>query len=93
MKKTHIFGIVAFLSGIVATIAGIAYYLNKKQKEAEEFEDILYNEDYLADYMPKDNEECCCCGEEENTEDCCCCGEDANIEECCCGEETEEYNK
>ncbi len=81
MKKTHIFGIAAFLAGIVATIAGIAYYLNKKQKETEEFEDVLYNEDYLSDYMPKGNEECCCCDEEDNAED------------CCCGEETEEYNK
>ncbi len=86
MKKTHIFGLIAFLSGVAATIAGIAYYLNKKNKEAEDYEDMLYNEDYLSDYMPK-HEEGCCCGEKEPDEEACeesCCCENG-----CCEEPTE----
>ena len=63
----------------------IAEYIldQKKEKNLREYEEMLFNEDYLADYMPKDDD-CCCCEDEEEF----CCPEQA--EGTCCCEENEQ---
>lgn len=87
MKKSNLVALVAFLVGVCTAVAGVVYYLKKKEAElAEAEEDMLYNEDYLADYLPKDEEFCeCCCEEvpveEETVEESC---------ECCCEEPVQE---
>ena len=66
MKKSTFWALIAFLAAVCAAIAGVAYYLKKREAELEEYDDMLFNEDYLADYMPKDEETCfddCCCEE------------------------------
>ena len=71
MKKSTFWALIAFLAAVCAAIAGVAYYLKKREAELEEYDDMLFNEDYLADYMPKDEEGCfdeCCC--EEAAESC-----------------------
>lgn len=71
MKKSTFWSLIAFLAAVCAAIAGVAYYLKKREAELEEYDDMLFNEDYLADYMPKDEESCCeecCC--EETAEEC-----------------------
>lgn len=71
MKKSTFWSFVAFVAAVCAAAAAVAYYFKKKQAELEEYDDMLFNEDYLADYMPKDDEysfdETCCC-----EDDCCC---------------------
>lgn len=73
MKKSTFLKIVAFFAFVAAALAGVAYYLKKKEEELNEYEEMLFSDDYLSDYMPKDEEECCqdgsCCtesAEEEN---------------------------
>ena len=89
MKKSNLVALVAFLVGVCAAVAGVVYYLKKKEAELAEAEEMLYNEDYLADYLPK--EECCdcCCEEpvEEETEYCC---EEQAEGTCCCEEAADE---
>ena len=72
MKKSNFWSFLAFLAVVCAAIGGVAYYLKKKEDELNEYEDMLFSEDYLADYMPKDEEEnseesCSCC--EENPQE------------------------
>lgn len=76
MKKSTLLALVAFLAAVAGALFVVAYHLKKKEADLEEYEDMLFNEDYLADYLPK--EECCC--EEE------CCEETVCEEECCCEE-------
>ena len=71
MKKSTFWALIAFLAAVCAAIAGVAYYLKKRDAELEEYDDMLFNEDYLADYMPKDEKDCCyddCCCEEQPAE-------------------------
>lgn len=79
MKKTCILGVVAFLAAVAGALVAVAVYLKKKEQNLAEYEEMLYSEDYLADYMPKEECECCCdeceeaaeevCTEEHNEED------------------------
>ena len=67
MKKSTFWALIAFVAAVAAAVAGVAYYLKKREAELEEYDDMLFNEDYLADYLPKDEEDCCydeCCCEE-----------------------------
>ena len=71
MKKSTFWALIAFLAAVCAAIAGVAYYLKKREAELEEYDDMLFNEDYLADYMPKDEEGCfddCCCEDTSESE-------------------------
>ncbi len=70
MKKSTIFAVIAFVAAVAGAMIAVSAYLKKKEQNLKEYEEMLFNEDYLADYMPKD-EECCCC-EEEFEEECCC---------------------
>ena len=56
----------------------------KKEENLKDYEDMLYSDDYLADYMPKD-EGCCC--EDEGCE---CADEDCGDDDCCCDENPQE---
>ena len=79
MKKTCILGVIAFLAAVAGALVAVAVYLKKKEQNLAEYEEMLYSEDYLADYMPKEECECCCdeceeaaeevCTEEHNEED------------------------
>lgn len=71
MKKPCIFGIVAFLAAVAAVLAAVAVYLKKKEQNLAEYEEMLYSEDYLADYMPKEECECSCEECEEAAEEAC----------------------
>ena len=71
MKKSTFWSLIAFLVAVAAAVAGVVYYLKKREAELEEYDDMLFNEDYLADYLPKDEEDCCyddCCCEEHTEE-------------------------
>ena len=62
MKKSNLVALFAFLAGVAAVVAGVVYYLRKKEAELAEAEEMLYSEDYLADYLPKEDDCCeCCC--------------------------------
>ena len=71
MKKSTFWALVAFAATACAAVAGIAYYLKKREKELEEYDDMLFNDNCLADYLPKDEEDCgfddCCCEKAENS--------------------------
>ena len=71
MKKSTFWSLIAFVVAVCAAVAGVLYYLKKREAELEEYDDMLFNEDYLADYLPKDEEECCddCCCEEHHAEE------------------------
>ena len=72
MKKSTFWSLIAFLVAVCAAVAGILYYLKKREAELEEYDDMLFSEDYLADYLPKDEEDCChddCCCEEHTAEE------------------------
>ena len=81
MKKSTIFALIAFFAAAAGAMIAVTAYLKKKEQNLKEYEEMLFNEDYLADYMPKD-EDCCC--EEEF-----CCEEQAEGT-CCCEEENEQ---
>ena len=76
MKKPCIWGIIAFLVAVAAALVAVMMYLKKKEQNLAEYEEMLYSEDYLADYMPKEESECCCDECEEAAEETC-------TEECC----------
>lgn len=82
MKKSCIFGLIAFLAAVAGVVVAVMMYLKKKEKNLAEYEEMLYSEDYLTDYMPKDE---CDCGCEEAEEFCC--PEEAEGT-CCCEEES-----
>jgi len=84
MKKSTIFALLTFIAAAVGALIAVAAYLKKKEENLREYEEMLFNEDYLADYMPKDDD-CCCCEEEEY-----CCPEQAE-DTCCCEENPEQY--
>ena len=84
MKKSTIFALIAFLAAAAGALIAVTAYLKKKEENLREYEEMLFNEDYLADYMPKD-EDCCCCEDEEEF----CCPEQAEGT-CCCEEESEQ---
>ena len=84
MKKSTIFALLAFLAAAVGALIAVTAYLKKKEENLREYEEMLFNEDYLADYMPKDDD-CCCCEDEEEF----CCPEQAEGT-CCCEEEYEQ---
>ena len=79
MKKPCIWGVIAFLAAVAGILVAVMMYLKKKEKNLAEYEEMLYSEDYLSDYMPK--EECCCDCEEtcEEAAEECCCEEDAQF--------------
>ena len=83
MKKSTIFAVIAFVAAVAGAMIAVSAYLKKKEQNLKEYEEMLFNEDYLADYMPKDDD-CCCCEEEEEF----CCPEQA--EGTCCCEENEQ---
>ena len=85
MKKTCILGVVAFLAAVAGALVAVALYLKKKEQNLAEYEEMLYSEDYLSDYMPK--EECDCCCEEAEEEFCC---EEEAEDTCCCEEPCQE---
>ncbi|MBQ5782628.1 MAG: hypothetical protein IIV99_04490 [Oscillospiraceae bacterium] len=64
MKKSTLLALVAFLAAVAGALFVVAHYLKKKEADLEEYEDMLFNEDYLSDYLPKEEgcceEECCC---------------------------------
>ena len=78
MKKSTIFALLAFIAAVAGAAIAVTAYLKKKEQNLKEYEEMLFNEDYLADYLPKD--ECCCEDEEfccpEQAEGTCCCEED-----------------
>ena len=82
MKKSCIFGLIAFLAAAAGVAVAVMMYLKKKEKNLAEYEEFLYSEDYLADYMPQDD--CNCCSEAEFCEEECCAEE--CCEEGCCAE-------
>jgi len=79
MKKSTIFALLTFIAAAVGALIAVAAYLKKKEENLREYEEMLFNEDYLADYMPKDD----CC---EETEEEYCCPEQAEGT-CCCDED------
>ena len=81
MKKSTLVALFAFLAAAVAAVVAVAAYLKRKEENLRDYEEMLFNEDYLADYMPKDDEDCCCCEDEL-------CEEEPCTEECCCEENT-----
>ena len=83
MKKPCIWGFIAFLAAVEAAVVAVMMDLKKKEKNLAEYEEMLYSEDYLADYMPKEECDCCC----EEAEEEFCCPEQAEGT-CCCDEET-----
>jgi len=83
MKKSTIFALLTFIAAAVGALIAVAAYLKKKEENLREYEEMLFNEDYLADYMPKDDD-CCCCEEEAEEEYCC--PEQAEGT-CCCDED------
>ena len=84
MKKPCILGVVALLAAVAGALVAVALYLKKKEENLAEYEEMLYSDDYLADYMPTDE---CCCGCEEEEEFCC---EEEAEGTCCCEDKTEE---
>ena len=86
MKKPCIWGVIAFLAAVAAGVVAVMMYLKKKEKNLAEYEEMLYSEDYLADYMPKEECDCCC----EEAEEEFCCPEQAEGT-CCCDEETIQF--
>jgi len=82
MKKSCIWGVIAFLAAVAAALVAVMMYLKKKEKNLAEYEEMLYSEDYLADYMPKEECDCCC----EEAEEEYCCPEQAEGT-CCCEED------
>ena len=81
MKKPCIWGVLAFLAAVAGALVAVALYLKKKEENLAEYEEMLYSDDYLADYMPTDD---CCC---EKTEFCC---EEEAEGTCCCEDKCEE---
>ena len=77
MKKSTAFVLIAFVAAAAGALVAVAAYLKKKEENLNEYEEMLFNEDYLSDYMPKDEDSCCFdddCHSEENSEcscDCC----------------------
>ena len=84
MKKSTAFALFAFFAAAAAALVAAAAYLKKKEENLKDYEDMLYSDDYLADYMPKD-EGCCC--EDEGCE---CADEDCGDDDCCCDENPQE---
>lgn len=84
MKKSCIWGVIAFLAAVAAAVVAVMLYLKKKEQNLAEYEEMLYSEDYLADYMPEEECDCCC----EEAEEEFCCPEQAEGT-CCCEEENQ----
>ena len=86
MKKSTIFALIAFAGAVIGALVAVAAYIKKKEENLKEYEEMLLNEDYLADYMPSEEGCCCCeaeyCEEECHAEECC--------EEGCCAEKFSE---
>ena len=62
MKKSQVFGIIAVVAAVAAALTAVAIYLKKKEQNLAEYEEMLYGDDYLTDYMPKEE---CDCGRDE----------------------------
>ena len=82
MKKSTIFALLTFVAAAIGALIAVTAYLKKKEQNLKEYEEMLVNEDYLADYMPGDDD-CCCCEAEYCEEECCA---DECCEEGCCAE-------
>ncbi|MEG2081755.1 MAG: hypothetical protein RR011_00835 [Oscillospiraceae bacterium] len=75
MKKSNGLAIFAFFAAVCSALGAVAYYLYKREKELDEYEDTLFNDEYLDDYMPHEENGCdetenscdekCSCGCEE----------------------------
>lgn len=53
MKKSNGFAIFVFFVAVCSALAAIACYLYKKEKELDDYEDMLFSEEYLEGYMPE----------------------------------------
>ena len=84
MKKTTAFALITFFAAAAGALVAVAAYLKKKEENLRDYEDMLYGDDYLADYMPKDDD--CCCEDG----DCCCADDDCGDDDCCCDENPQE---
>ncbi|MEG0092098.1 MAG: hypothetical protein RR846_10830 [Oscillospiraceae bacterium] len=54
MKKSNGLALFAFFAAVCAALGAVAYYLYKREQELDEYEDTLFNDEYLDDYMPQD---------------------------------------
>lgn len=62
MKKSCLVAVIAVLAAVAGALAAVALYLNRREKELDEYERLLYSDDGDYDYddddeyLPIDNE-------------------------------------
>ncbi len=57
MKKSGFVVLIAILAAIAGALVAVAVYLNRREKELEEYEQLLFSEDFADDEMPVDTAE------------------------------------
>ncbi len=55
MKKSGFVVLIAILAAIAGALVAVAVYLNRREKELEEYEQLLFSEDFTDDEMPLDS--------------------------------------
>ena len=66
MKKSTLLSLIVFLAAVAGAVGAAYYYVARKEKELDEYEQLLFCQDY-------DDEDCDCgcdcgCGEEEQAD-------------------------
>lgn len=62
MKKSTVVGLLVVLAAIAGALGALYMYVLRREKELDEYEQLLFSEDFDDDMMYDD---CCCCGDEE----------------------------
>ena len=55
MKKSCLVAVIAVLAAVAGALAAVALYLNRREKELDEYERLLYSDD--TDYDLEDEED------------------------------------
>ena len=68
MKNTTLIAIIAMLAAAAGALAAAFCYLRRREEELEDYEDMLFSEDY-AEEIPTPEEETCGCDACADTEE------------------------
>ena len=49
MKKSCLVAVIAVLAAVAGALAAVALYLNRREKELDEYERLLFSDDYEDD--------------------------------------------
>ena len=56
MKKSCLVAVIAVLAAVAGALAAVALYLNRREKELDEYERLLFSDDY-DDFDDEDDED------------------------------------